>query len=318
MVGFSEDKTESRTKPLIWIDYVCINQANINERNHQVSLMSAIYSNAKTVVVWLGKEKDDIRPIVEFISRITPEDINNVKGFTTLLATLEKSTLLRSAAQALLNRDYWSRMWIVQEVLLAKRLLIFVGRSSLIIDARREWRMTTYRWILLASSLQSIQSEQFKSLGIIKAILTNPAFYRNLKADTMNELVDTWADQECTDRRDKVFALLGLTDGSVNWPKADYSLSKEEIYADFVLKFAAATERHSIWRIFALRLVEILGVDTENEVVREADMEGSKLYQEMYPDNMKAIHGKLFYGSDAESTKAILHGDLAARTSDSE
>lgn len=39
----------------IWIDAICLNQADIPERNHQVRKMGDIYSSAKYVFVWLGK-----------------------------------------------------------------------------------------------------------------------------------------------------------------------------------------------------------------------------------------------------------------------
>jgi hypothetical protein len=38
----------------LWIDAICINQSNVAERNGQVSRMGQIYSNAESVIVWLG------------------------------------------------------------------------------------------------------------------------------------------------------------------------------------------------------------------------------------------------------------------------
>jgi hypothetical protein len=38
----------------VWIDAICINQSNVAERNGQVSRMGQIYSNAESVIVWLG------------------------------------------------------------------------------------------------------------------------------------------------------------------------------------------------------------------------------------------------------------------------
>lgn len=41
---------------LFWIDQICIDQSNSQERGHQVGFMREIYKNASEVVVWLGKE----------------------------------------------------------------------------------------------------------------------------------------------------------------------------------------------------------------------------------------------------------------------
>jgi hypothetical protein len=38
----------------IWVDAICINQADSNERSQQVSLMAFIYTRATRVVAWLG------------------------------------------------------------------------------------------------------------------------------------------------------------------------------------------------------------------------------------------------------------------------
>ena len=40
---------------LVWIDFVCINQNSLAERNHQVQLMGEIYRKATQVLVWLGE-----------------------------------------------------------------------------------------------------------------------------------------------------------------------------------------------------------------------------------------------------------------------
>jgi hypothetical protein len=44
---------------LIWIDALCINQDDIPERNEEVKRMRTIYSAARDVVVWLGKEENE-------------------------------------------------------------------------------------------------------------------------------------------------------------------------------------------------------------------------------------------------------------------
>ncbi|KAK4446168.1 heterokaryon incompatibility protein-domain-containing protein [Podospora aff. communis PSN243] len=43
------------SKPLnLWVDSICINQKSINEKNHQVSLMTHIYSGSSGTIIWLG------------------------------------------------------------------------------------------------------------------------------------------------------------------------------------------------------------------------------------------------------------------------
>jgi hypothetical protein len=51
----------------LWIDAICINQANLDERSQQVQLMRDIYSGASCVVVWLGEEGEDGRLALQTI-----------------------------------------------------------------------------------------------------------------------------------------------------------------------------------------------------------------------------------------------------------
>lgn len=42
----------------IWADAICINQHDVKEREHQVTLMGAVYSNCIECFIWLGEEDD--------------------------------------------------------------------------------------------------------------------------------------------------------------------------------------------------------------------------------------------------------------------
>src|SRR6201999_2476979 len=42
----------------LWVDYLCINQPNVAEKNHQVALMGQIYREASRVIVWLGPSRE--------------------------------------------------------------------------------------------------------------------------------------------------------------------------------------------------------------------------------------------------------------------
>jgi hypothetical protein len=50
------DRSDTR---ILWIDALCINQEDMDERNEQVKRMADIYVLANHVVAWLGEESDD-------------------------------------------------------------------------------------------------------------------------------------------------------------------------------------------------------------------------------------------------------------------
>ena len=52
--GALRELGKGKVERLLWIDAICINQADINERNEQVRMMSSIYRQATRVVIWMG------------------------------------------------------------------------------------------------------------------------------------------------------------------------------------------------------------------------------------------------------------------------
>ena len=60
---------DSESIIFLWIDAICINQANIQEKNHQVPLMADVYRRAEHVCVWLGERSDDSDVALDFIRR---------------------------------------------------------------------------------------------------------------------------------------------------------------------------------------------------------------------------------------------------------
>ena len=54
---------------LIWTDAICIDQYNVDERNHQVKLMRMIYSQADEVLVWLCDEADGSTEMFQWLNK---------------------------------------------------------------------------------------------------------------------------------------------------------------------------------------------------------------------------------------------------------
>ena len=123
----------------LWIDALCIDQSNLQEKNNQVSLMRSIYQEASFVTMWLGEEQDDSRLAMSSIetwgkafsaAQRTPDDRSRVAA---ALATVHEPFDGSSwkAIRKFLHRPYWTRIWIVQEVALAQRALLVCGESTL-------------------------------------------------------------------------------------------------------------------------------------------------------------------------------------------
>ncbi|PVI02828.1 heterokaryon incompatibility, partial [Periconia macrospinosa] len=106
---------ERKEKRWFWIDQICINQLDVEERNAQVSLMSFIYSSAEAVFAWLGSSTATTGLGFGMLARLE-EDAAQFASEEDL--TDEEKEGLRTVSE-LLSREYWTRLWIVQEVIYA-------------------------------------------------------------------------------------------------------------------------------------------------------------------------------------------------------
>ncbi|KAF1980941.1 HET-domain-containing protein, partial [Aulographum hederae CBS 113979] len=104
----------------LWIDAVCINQANLRERNHQVQNMARIYSNAWLVVVWLGLATPTSSAEISYMH---PQTLHR-KVVKKRIPGHPPERIQDLRLDDLCSRDYWNRLWVVQEILLARKLLV--------------------------------------------------------------------------------------------------------------------------------------------------------------------------------------------------
>ncbi|KAF5518512.1 Heterokaryon incompatibility protein 6, OR allele [Colletotrichum aenigma] len=120
----------------LWIDAICINQEDIAERSAQVGRMQDIYAAAWQVVIWLGPEADDSELGMSALSWVaarnrTPSPYGGFYRESTKIDARPlfiiwgtfKSPLKKTVYKALfslLSRPYWQRMWILQEVAMAR------------------------------------------------------------------------------------------------------------------------------------------------------------------------------------------------------
>ncbi|EFQ86072.1 hypothetical protein PTT_18789 [Pyrenophora teres f. teres 0-1] len=209
-----------------WIDAICINQEDPEERTCQVTMMATIYQSAHIVHAWLGEEDNDTGPAFELIKvlakriqgRQKAERINCLKDVTPKAvssgelrakhALFADLSAWKSMAR-FFQRTYFTRVWTIQEIKLARKLRALCGSHAVdwgdIIKVSEFLTLSPWtRWI---------------SDFITDSHHTNHAVPNILETEKMaGDLL--YALIRCRrfmagDPRDKVYALLGVVGDSV-------------------------------------------------------------------------------------------------------
>jgi hypothetical protein len=241
-----------------WIDAACINQVDLNEKTRQVRIMRDIYMGAKTVYAWIGPNtanceqafglvKDMANRWVKDGHKVTKESEEWIKSQTSFL--LDSRWL-----GDLFQRPWWTRAWIVQEIVVSKDPVIVCG------DFRLPWNYFFYTCEMFQAYLGCISAEsakglyaethpeecdlvfkKFRRLGggfsrvfyITKSIVERQ---QNRPAKSFYDAIREHRLTQVTDPLDKIYAFLGLADAThteVESLPIDYTLSQAELFRTY-------------------------------------------------------------------------------------
>lgn len=234
----------SRPK-FFWIDAICINQSNVHERNHQVNMMKQIYVNAFEVYIWLGLKADNSDLAMDFIAaKGTRELRRRGPGFHAIWPRH-----VGKALYDLCERDYWRRMWIIQEIVHADNITVWCGAKS-------------FRWHILESlylTLKTLEETSWfahhpHAIRVLQSsaltMVWQRAHWRHPETPSprLQVLIDTFRDWQCTDIRDKVFALVSMASQETSIVP-DYSKSTLDVYREVQEKHD--NEKHEFYNMLS-------------------------------------------------------------------
>lgn len=227
---------------ILWIDAICIDQENKKERGHQVEQMSEIYKEAHRVVFWLGPgnfETDVLMESLQLLQREIekhnyrswlPEDDDWKKVWTPMEPLFRRShthykTLQRRGLRELLARPWFRRVWILQEVALARAGIIFCGTKS--VSTR-----------LFSLAPQLLEAETDPHCQAVLDIMPNPWREKSWwsKSPDLRTLLLNFGDSKATEPRDLVYALRGMSSDvrERNNIFPDYEKSEESLVREVV------------------------------------------------------------------------------------
>ncbi|KXH47991.1 hypothetical protein CNYM01_02579 [Colletotrichum nymphaeae SA-01] len=240
---------------IVWVDALSIDQQNSVEKTQQIQLMTRIYSSAKSVAVWLGPEADESDIAMRFLKEVARKP--DARDFTPLISSGTRKAEVR-AVISLFEREYWNRLWVVQEVFNARRITVYCGSSVLpwetYTDAASVFRSN--RKVLNNYLSGTGQGKAYTGVSrnhfTYAAILANhgPSSLPKSRSLTgfifgessLLEVMRACRNKGATDPRDKVFGTLGLLSESLrNDIRVDYGMTVKSIYTNIVNLIASTT-----------------------------------------------------------------------------
>lgn len=112
---------------VLWIDAVCIAQLDDEERTDQVAIMAVIFGLAKRVLAWVGEDTPDEggKRALEYALARRQQYLDGAPPYLWKTNPETQSWLVD-----FYSRRYFSRRWIIQEIMAAKTVLLLCGRLS--------------------------------------------------------------------------------------------------------------------------------------------------------------------------------------------
>lgn len=203
--------------PYFWIDAICINQADDREKCHQVAMMGDIYRRASQTVAWLGPE------IVE--TSLAFDYVGQLSGNNDRVPETDEEKL---GVCDLCDRTYFKRVWIVQEIILSKKLHLVCGDLVCSWDAFVNlcsfWRSRWYDFPLFSVGNGPAELAE---LAELKDTLGG-SDSQSSPQDVLASLVLLSCSRECGQIYDRVYAMLGPLSEPFTFD-IDYKISIEEL-----------------------------------------------------------------------------------------
>ncbi|ERF69908.1 hypothetical protein EPUS_05452 [Endocarpon pusillum Z07020] len=245
---------------VLWIDAICINQTDNNEKSQQVAMMGEIYSNCQNTIIWLGEDEDV--DVSETESKSTTasrackmlEMLGADKHFYELPCFItaeggraeikEEYSDHFEAFRKFVDVPWWRRIWVIQEMVLPKHVRFLY--------ASEEFSYSTLRSVVQGLQVHGTTCCK-QHRYTLRAIAFDPILTFQEQVEPMVYTRETWTHQtpitlfrlrrlfsafQATEKRDLFYALLGLVTswGANNPLYPNYGVSLKEAIMQAVFK----------------------------------------------------------------------------------
>lgn len=276
-VGFNLFQALKELRPTVedgarylWIDAISINQGDVEERSRQVRNMRLIYRKARRTIAWLGPEADDSHQAFQYAAEADTGVFDEIllrepslldANYVPVTGSDDEQEIFISnyyfkyrdrhdtghnALLKVFQRHYFCRIWIVQEIIVSRNVQFRCGSQSLPFETFYD----SFFWNIydpwdpdgqvFRKPKGSFRPQLYEgNYGFVKDLLIASEIYRSTGGIPFSSALQRFRRFSATDPRDKVFAVIGISD-MARLPLADqlpvdYKMKVQDVYRSATL-----------------------------------------------------------------------------------
>lgn len=259
-------RASSQGDQILWIDALCINQLDVDERNSQVRHMHIVYEYASVTLICSGPASDAGAHMMRFLDGCPTDGDSVAQRLDSLDQRNDEFVLAFYQGLAELYLcEYWTRVWVVQEIYHSRyheTEVLWGGQSIdyVYLERIREanswirneqndvfgWSTSLAEHALRRVLFTTGTMETYSQLDFMFGY-TGPALTISSEDQSTYWEFEMYRNKKCSDARDYVYGYYHLLpDGAQALTKIDYRASLSAIFLDATLAYIQATKRYDI------------------------------------------------------------------------
>ncbi|RSL99206.1 hypothetical protein CEP52_009871 [Fusarium oligoseptatum] len=250
--NFLQNYRETAGERIIWIDQICINQDDQNERVQQIGQMCAIYERASMDLFWIGEPDEHTEDVMDMLESLNRLEISHSAsghqrpGIDALRNPIYMYAIgvpiypspKWGALMHFISRSAFQRAWIIQEVAVSQNPSIFCGLLMLPFDVlgRAATFLVESSWIKLLHDEYNVSG----AAGFLTGLMNCRIRHQRGERQSLDLLLASTRRFKATVPVDKIFALMNLAESRRSHPlppllQPNYRKSVVEVFRDVTL-----------------------------------------------------------------------------------